>query len=394
MDYTQMLGNSNELKCITAFIQLGFECSIPYGNGAKYDFIADDGEHLYRIQCKSSSYVNDHGKIREDAFSFSTVCQTTNTKETIRYQYSSKEIDYFATSFKGKVYVIPVEECKTSKTLRFEPPANGQQNYNKAEDYLITTVFSYTDKLKESYIKYRERNSLAGKIENDKDVSNKLIKVKENSQKKNYCLDCGKEISLESKRCLDCNSKYLQKVDRPEREELLKLIQTKSFCEIGRMYGVSDNAVKKWCISCNLPSTKYQLEVYNLDPDNFKPFKREVKTYNPDLILKSYNEGYNLKEISEFMGISVDTVRKVLSQFGIEKIRNGNSKIYGQYSLDGKFIQKFNSSEDIKKWFISEKGKDIKTGTNHINSCCNGNTSQAYGYIWKYEDRIPMENIK
>ena len=85
-----MLGNSNELKCITAFIQLGFECSIPYGNGAKYDFIADDGEHLYRIQCKCSNYVNDHGKIKEDAFSFSTTCQTTNTKETIRYTYSNK----------------------------------------------------------------------------------------------------------------------------------------------------------------------------------------------------------------------------------------------------------------------------------------------------------------
>lgn len=40
MDYTQMLGNTNELKCLTAFIQLGFECSIPYGNGAKYYFIS------------------------------------------------------------------------------------------------------------------------------------------------------------------------------------------------------------------------------------------------------------------------------------------------------------------------------------------------------------------
>ena len=29
-----MLGNSNELKCMVAFIQLGFECSVPYGNGA------------------------------------------------------------------------------------------------------------------------------------------------------------------------------------------------------------------------------------------------------------------------------------------------------------------------------------------------------------------------
>ena len=160
-----MLGNSNELRCITSFIQLGFECSIPYGNGAKYDFIADDGEHLYRIQCKCSNYVNDHGKIKEDAFSFSTICQTTNTKETIRYTYSNKEIDYFATYFKGKVYVVPVDECKTSKTLRLEPPTNGQTNYNKAEDYLITNMFSYTQKLKDSYIKFKERNTVCEKKE-------------------------------------------------------------------------------------------------------------------------------------------------------------------------------------------------------------------------------------
>lgn len=158
MDYTQMLGNSNELKCITAFIQLGFECSIPYGNGAKYDFIADDGEHFYRIQCKSSAYINDHGIIKKEAFMFSTCSQSMNTKETTRHMYTSKDIDYFATSFKGKVYVVPVDECKTRKTLRLEPPKNGQQNYNKAEDYLITKVFTYTPKLIESYKKYKERN--------------------------------------------------------------------------------------------------------------------------------------------------------------------------------------------------------------------------------------------
>ena len=244
MDYTQMLGNSNELRCITSFIQLGFECSIPYGNGAKYDFIADDGEHLYRIQCKCSNYVNDHGKIKEDAFSFNTTCQTTNTKETIRYIYSNKEIDYFATYFKGKVYVVPVEECKTSKTLRLEPPANGQQNYSKAENYLITNVFKHTQKLKDSYIKYKER------MESQK------------KEIKHYYCECGKEVSSEGVKCPECASKAQRKVDRPEQEELLKLIQTKSFCEIGRIYGVSDNAIRKWCKSYGIPSTKEEVKNY------------------------------------------------------------------------------------------------------------------------------------
>ena len=250
MDYTQMLGNTNELKCITAFMQLGFECSIPYGNGAKYDFIADNGEHLYKIQCKSSSYVNNHGIVKEDAFMFNTTCQTTNTKETIRYTYNSKDVDYFATCFKGKVYVVPVEECKTSKTLRLEPPTNGQTNYSKAEDYLINKVFTHTQKLKDSYVKYKNR------IESQK------------KERKHYYCECGKEVSEDGNKCPECAAKASRKVDRPEREELLQLIQTKSFCEIGRIYGVTDNAIRKWCKNMNLPSTKEEIKNYQDNQEN------------------------------------------------------------------------------------------------------------------------------
>lgn len=246
MDYTQMLGNTNELKCITAFMQLGFECSIPYGNGAKYDFIADNGEHLYRIQCKSSSYVNDHGNIKEDAFCFNTVCQTTNTKETVRYTYSNKEIDYFATCFKGKVYVIPVEECKTSKTLRLEPPANGQTNYSKAEDYLINKVFTHTQKLKDSYIKYKNR------IETQK---------KEHHY---YCSICGKEIPTKGARCLECYHKSLRKVERPSKEELLQLVKENGMTKTGKMFEVSDKSISKWLIDYGLPGTIGELKEQNL----------------------------------------------------------------------------------------------------------------------------------
>lgn len=370
MDYTQMLGNSNELKCITAFIQLGFECSIPYGNGAKYDFIADDGEHLYRIQCKSSNYVNDHGVIREDAFMFNTTCQTTNTKETIKHTYSSKEIDYFATSFKENVYVVPVEECKTSKTLRLKPPTNGQINYSKAEDYLITNIFSYSQKLKDSYVKYKERNI----------INNKQIQQNKDSEK---------ETSITEH--LKYTSKKQQKVERPEQEELLQLIQTKSFCEIGRIYGVTDNAIRKWCRDYNLPSTKYELIEYNKDPENFSPFKKEKTIYDSKIIIKIYNEGYNQKEIAQYLGCSEDTVRKHLKQNNIS-CRYGIVKKFGQYSLDGQFIQYFYGAQEVRDWYLKEFGKELKDIC-HIGDCCNGKMKSAYGYIWKYENKLPIDQI-
>lgn len=70
---------------------------------------------------------------------------------------------------------------------------------------------------------------------------------------KHYCIDCGKEIDRKATRCKNCSSKFQRKVDRPDRDELKMLIRTTSFSSIGRQYEVSDNAVRKWCKSYNLP---------------------------------------------------------------------------------------------------------------------------------------------
>lgn len=149
MNYTQSIGNLTELKCISKFIELGYECSIPYGNGAKYDFIADIDGKLLRIQCKTCSNPKKNGIIDYDAICITTVSQTTNTKKTTRHTYDETQIDYFATFYKDKVYIIPVNECSTAKTLRFAPPKNGQK-YNKVEDYEIEKFISYSPELVET----------------------------------------------------------------------------------------------------------------------------------------------------------------------------------------------------------------------------------------------------
>lgn len=41
---------------------------------------------------------------------------------------------------------------------------------------------------------------------------------------------------------------------KPDRETLKSLIRQKSFRQIGKDFGVSDNAIRKWCVSYNLPS--------------------------------------------------------------------------------------------------------------------------------------------
>lgn len=65
-------------------------------------------------------------------------------------------------------------------------------------------------------------------------------------KKRNYCLDCKKEISKKSKRCKSCQGKRKTKVKRPSYKQLKKEIEETNFCAVGRKYGVSDNAVRKW----------------------------------------------------------------------------------------------------------------------------------------------------
>lgn len=80
--------------------------------------------------------------------------------------------------------------------------------------------------------------------------------IERNSIKKLYCMDCGKEITSDAIRCKECSQKARRKVERPSREELKKLIRNKSMVEVGRLFGMSDNGIRKWCIAENLPSRK------------------------------------------------------------------------------------------------------------------------------------------
>ena len=77
-----------------------------------------------------------------------------------------------------------------------------------------------------------------------------------------YCEDCGKEISRSAKRCLECAAKQARKSERPSREELKALLRTNSFLAIGRKYGVSDNAIRKWCDAFNLPRRGSDIKNY------------------------------------------------------------------------------------------------------------------------------------
>lgn len=76
---------------------------------------------------------------------------------------------------------------------------------------------------------------------------------------KRVCIDCGTEVSKDALRCIHCANKYVKehkrKVERPTSNELFDMLinSNGNFTKIAKMFGVSDNAVRKWCDSYSLP---------------------------------------------------------------------------------------------------------------------------------------------
>lgn len=84
--------------------------------------IIDTGESLKRIQCKTCSCKHNTLQI---------FCKSNNKK------YPIGSIDYYATIYKNKCYLIPYVNQKQI-SLRLIPPKNNQKKSIKfAQDYFI-----------------------------------------------------------------------------------------------------------------------------------------------------------------------------------------------------------------------------------------------------------------
>lgn len=128
------------MECMLAFMKLGYEVSVPFGEDSRYDFIADINDKLYKIQCKTSSEIIEGDTVL--AIKFKTVRQSgSKATNWTRTKYGENEIDYFATSYQGKCYLVPLSECSNEKTLRIVPPKSGQiKGINFLKDYELSEV--------------------------------------------------------------------------------------------------------------------------------------------------------------------------------------------------------------------------------------------------------------
>ena len=131
---TKQKGDITELECITYFYKLGFDISIPYGENSRYDFIIDNGKELFKIQCKTC-------QLKKDGINIPCRSIRTNRKYNRVIRYTKNEIDYFATFYNGKCYLIDVLEDINSKKLRFKQTSqNNQFGISLLDDYTVEVV--------------------------------------------------------------------------------------------------------------------------------------------------------------------------------------------------------------------------------------------------------------
>lgn len=240
MNETKQKGLITEIQCELAFSKLGILLSRPIVEDSRYDYLADLEGKIIRIQCKTCSVAEDESYIE-----FATRSCRTNSEGTYTRNYSKLEIDYFYTFYKNQSYLVPVEECSTSKKLHFGlSTKNGQiKNISFAKDFELSKILQE----RENFNSFQNWQI------------NILTKIKQADKETNFCIICGKPISKKATRCVDCYNQQQQITQRPSREELKRLIREKPFLQIGKDYNVSDNTIRKWCDSYNLPRKKMQI---------------------------------------------------------------------------------------------------------------------------------------
>ena len=127
-------GNIGEALALAEFIKYGITVSIPYGDNARYDLLADFNGKINRIQVK---YCNQKISVNN---SISCPCaSSTNHTTNKHYTTYENDIDYFVFYLVewNKILLVLIEKIGTKKSIvfRLDKPKNNQANCNIVNDY-------------------------------------------------------------------------------------------------------------------------------------------------------------------------------------------------------------------------------------------------------------------
>ena len=161
------------------------------------------------------------------------------------------------------------DKCLSALELHHLIPTEKEFAFNRAENYsweklnpeLQKCILVCANCHREIHQNLIEQKLFSSYISERAEEITKQVN-KHLGQKEHYCKRCGCIVDRHSEYCVECSNFLRRKVERPTREELKELIRTKTFVSIGEMFNVSDNGVRKWCISYGLPTKKSEIKKY------------------------------------------------------------------------------------------------------------------------------------
>lgn len=89
------------------------------------------------------------------------------------------------------------------------------------------------------------------------------------------CAQCGTPFRYDAKDAKFCTPQCVslsqRKTVRPDKDVLIKtLMDFGSFTQVGKYYGVSDNAIRKWCKAYDLPTTIKYYRQHKKEPTHYE----------------------------------------------------------------------------------------------------------------------------
>ena len=207
-------------------------------DNSEIDLIADTAHGLKTIQIKTRNSIN-------GSVTLPLVSVTPGTRKTpCRTRRASNKVDIFALYVRNENKLMFVDandlsECKRSLCFR-TTQVSGKFNgfpIRFVDDYSTPSFLLSSEAIKKPII-FKEKFP-------------PLVEIQ--------CSKCN-NIFLPTRRghkwCHQCRSEMKRAFIRPTKEELHQMIDTMSWVAIGRKYGVTDNAVKKWAKRYGLPTKK------------------------------------------------------------------------------------------------------------------------------------------
>ena len=122
---TKEKGNIGEAVILSEFVKRGIQCSLPFGDAARYDLIAEFNGKLNKIQIKYCAQITENSSI------ICPCASSTNHTTNKHYTTYENDVDYIACYIQplNKSILIPIKEIgkRKSITVRITPTSNNQQ---------------------------------------------------------------------------------------------------------------------------------------------------------------------------------------------------------------------------------------------------------------------------